>query len=349
MTTTIHKIPWLWRLVLALVVSSLLFIMISIFSRFREPPKFNLLLNTLLLAMVFVSLELVRWVQRSMLNRTKGDISIKRQALVFTYSVLLGTLGYTLLFYFFKWLDHLVFYSEPPMLQHMISAALIGLILCVIFGLFFLLLHWKDRYYSSYIRNESFKKEITTANLHMLRNQLDPHFMFNNFNTLYYLIDEDKVLAKRFLNNVSGIYRHVLQNTRDHLIPVAEEFKVVKQYLEVLKERYGNGLVISDSVVEEHLQGKYIPPLVLQEIIENVFKHNQINEQHPISIQFLSKTGSLKIQNTVRPKPKPTSHNTGLQNVIRRYDLLTDAIVVVDVSDNRFSVTIPLIEQTYEH
>lgn len=349
MTTSIHKIPWFWRLVLAFVVSSLLFIMISIFSRFKEPPKFNLFLNALLLAMVFVSLEIVRWVQRRMLYRTKGDSSIARQSLVFTYSVLLGTLVYTLLFYFFKWLDHLVFYSEPPMLQHMVSAALIGLILCVIFGLFFLLLHWKDRYYSSYIRNEAFKKEITAANLHMLRNQLDPHFMFNNFNTLYYLIDEDKILAKRFLNNVSGIYRHVLQNTRDHLIPVVEEFKVVKQYLEVLKERYGNGLLIKDLVVEKHLDGKFIPPLVLQEIIENIFKHNQINEQHPISVQFVSNTGSLRIWNTVRPKPNATSHNTGLQNVIRRYDLLTEAAVVVDVFDDQFSVTIPLIEQAYEH
>lgn len=348
-TITIHKIPWLWRLVLALVVSSLLFIMISIFSRFKEPPKFNLLLNTLLLAMVFVSLELVRWVQRRMLYQKKGDVSIKQQALVFTYSVFLGTFGYTLLFYFFKWLDHLMFYSEPPMLQHMISAALIGLILCIIFALFFLLLHWKDRYYGSHIRNEAFKKEITTANLHMLRNQLDPHFMFNNFNTLYYLIDEDKTLAKRFLNNVSGIYRHVLQNTRDHLIPVAEEFKVVKQYLEVLKERYGNGLVIVYTVVEAHLDDKFIPPLVLQEIIENIFKHNQIDEQYPISVQFVSSAGSLKIVNTVRPKPNITSHNTGLQNVMRRYDLLTDAEVVVDVSDHQFSVTIPLIEQAHEH
>lgn len=346
---TVHKIPWFWRLILAFVVSSLLFIMIAIFSRFREPPKFNWLMNTLLLAMVFVSLEWVRWVQRRMLNRAKGGNSLRWQGVVFTSSVLSGTLVYTILFYFFKWLDHLLFRSEPPLPQHMVAAALIGLILCVIFGLFFLLLHWKDRYYNSYIRNEAYKKEITTANLQMLRNQLDPHFMFNNFNTLYYLIDEDKILAKRFLNNVSGIYRHVLQNTRDHLIPVAEEFKVVKQYLEVLKERYGEGLLISDRVVDGDLEGKYIPPLVLQEIIENVFKHNQINEQHPISVEFVSSTGHLKIRNTIRPKPKSTGHHTGLQNVIRRYGLLTNAAVVVEVLDNRFSVTIPLIEQVYEY
>lgn len=343
MTFTMHKTPWFWRFLMALVVSSLLFIMIWIFSRFREPPKFNLFLNTLLLAMVFLSLELVRWVQQRMFHRLRGTTAIQRQALVFICSVFAGTLGYTVLFYFFKWIDHWMFYSEPPMVQHMVAAGVIGLILCIIFALFFLILHWKDRYYNSYIRNEAFKKEITTANLHMLRNQLDPHFMFNNFNTLYYLIDEDKVLAKRFLNNVSGIYRHVLQNTKNHLIPVREEFKVVKQYLEVLKERYGNGLVVDYEVVDSHLEGKHIPPLVLQEIIENVFKHNQVNEQHPMSVRFVSDPSFLTVTNAVRPKSKTAGYQTGLRNVIRRYGLLTETKVTVEVSEQLFSVTVPLI------
>ena len=342
MKVTIHKIPWLWRFCIALIVSSLLFLMIWIFSKFREPPKFNLFLNALLLGMVFITLEVVRGVQRKMLYKV-GQFMVRRQLFVFLWSILLGTLSYTLLFYFFKWIDHFIFYSEPPFRQHLVAAALIGLILSIIFALFFLILHWKDLHYHTYIRNESYKKELTVANLNMLRNQLDPHFMFNNFNTLYYLIDEDPILAKKFLNNISSVYRHVLEHTKGHLIPVAEEFKVILQYLEVLKERYGTGLSLEYQITDQHFIKKSIPPLVLQELIENIFKHNQVSEQHPIHVKLVSSVNGITIYNTVRSKSNAGSNGTGLENITKRYDLLTKNKVVVKESSDSFSVTIPLI------
>ena len=268
---------------------------------------------------------------------------MKRQFLVFGSSVFLGTLSYTILFYFFKWIDHFLFYSEPPLLQHILAAALIGLILSIIFALFFFILHWKDRHYHTYIRNETYRKELTVANLNMLRNQLDPHFMFNNFNTLYYLIDEDPELAKKFLNNVSSIYRHVLQHTTGHLIPIKEEFKVIKQYLDILKERYDKGLSVEYHISDDHLVEKGIPPLVLQELIENVFKHNTASEQNPIHVQLFSREDSVEISNTLSPKSNSKSNGTGLENIIKRYGLLTNEKVVVKENENYFIVTIPLI------
>ncbi|MGB5820573.1 MAG: histidine kinase [Saonia sp.] len=349
MVLTTHKLPLFWRFLIALIVSSVLFLMIWVFSKFKEPPQLNILMNSLLALMAFLSFETVHLVQRKMLQKLVGrNHFFLRQLLVFLSSVLLGTLIYTLLFYGFKWIDHFLFYSEPPFLQHMVAAGLIGLILSIIFGLFLLILHWKDRYYGSYIRNEAFEKEIVTTNLNMLRNQLDPHFMFNNFNTLYYLIEEDPNLAKRFLNNVSGIYRHILQHTEGHLIPVKEEFIVVKQYLEVLQERYRNGLKIQYEVADIHLEGRYIPPLALQELVENVFKHNQINEEKPLTLCFVSSSETLALYNSVRPKIDVDSHKTGLQNVIQRYSLLTKAKVHIEESTAKFSVTIPLIDMDHE-
>lgn len=226
----------------------------------------------------------------------------------------------------------------------MVAAGLVGLLLSVIFGLFLLILHWKDRYYCSYIKNEEFKKQLVTTNLNMLRNQLDPHFMFNNFNTLYYLIDEDPHLAKRFLNNISGIYRHILKHTDGHLIPVKEEFNVVKQYMEVIEERHKDGLNIEYKVTAEHFDGRYIPPLVLQELVVNVFKHNKIDAREPLVLRFVSTPTNLTLANSIRPKVAIESHRTGLQNLVQRYGLITDANVIIENIENEFCVTLPLIE-----
>ena len=348
MQVTIHKIPWFWRFGIAFIVSTLLFIMIWIFSRFKEPPGFNIFLNTLLLVMVFITLEVVRGVQRRLLYQQKR-FPVGRQLLVFAGSVLLGTLSYTVLFYGFKWIDHVFYYSEPPLLQHVLAALLVGLLLSIVFALFFLILHWKDMHYSIYIRNEHYKKELTVANLNMLRNQLDPHFMFNNFNTLYYLIDEDPNLAKKFLNNISGVYRHVLEHTKGHLIPIEEEFKVIRQYLEVLKERYGKGLTLEYNISEQHFREKGIPPLVLQELIENIFKHNQASQNQPIHVRLASKADCIRISNSVNPKLGSKSNGTGLENIIKRYDLLTEDKVLVKENNGQFSVTIPLIPLVYEN
>ena len=342
MNKTIHKISWFWRFLIALIISSLLFVMIWIFSSFKEPPGFNILLNALLLCMVFVTLEVVRGVQRRLFFQKKQFLA-RRQLLVFVWSALLGTVCYTVLFYFFKWVDHIFFYSEPPLLQHLVAAAVIGLVLSIIFALFFLILHWKDRHYNTYIRNETYKKELTVANLNALRKQLDPHFMFNNFNTLYYLIDENPIVAKKFLDNMSSIYRHVLQHTAGHLIPVEEEFKVIRRYLEILKERYDEGISIVYDVSDVHLKQRSIPPLVLHELVENVFKHNQINVECPICVQLISKADSFSISNSVVLKLNGNSNGMGLENIIKRYDLLTDNKVIIEENKDFFSVTVPLI------
>ncbi|AWX45014.1 Histidine kinase [Flagellimonas maritima] len=282
-------------------------------------------MNFLLVVMAFFCFESVYWVQRRMLRKfVDQNPYFLSQSLIFISSIVIGTMVYIILFYGFKWIDYFLFHSEPPYLKHMVAASLVGLLLAIIFSLFLLITHWKDRYYGSYIRNEALKKEIVTANLNMLRNQLDPHFMFNNFNTLYYLIDEDPYLAKRFLKNVSSIYRHILQHTEGNLIPVKEEFLVVKQYLEILQERYCDGLNIQYNVFENHFKDKYIAPLALQELVENVFKHNQINIEKKLTLTFTSTLENLTLCNSVLPKTVTGSHKKGLQNIMQRYGLLTN-------------------------
>ncbi len=340
------QLKWYVRLFIALMISSLLFLMIWMFSQFREPPGFNLLMNTLLVLMAFVCLESVWHTQRRLFRQKIQRSPYLKNVLAFIIPVLVGTAIYSLCFYLFKWLDHYLLGSEPPLRPHMISAALIGLLLSLIFGLILWMVTWKDAYYQAIIKNESYKARIVDANLHLLRTQLDPHFIFNNFNTIYYLVDENPEVAKKFLKNVSNIYRHILKNSKENLIPVGEEMEVMMQYIEVLKERFGTAFHVENRIDQIHLEQKHIPPLVLHELIENVVKHNQIDKENHLRLELFSDEGYLMFSNT--RTPKATSHNTksGLQNIVERYDLLTESKVKVQQSDAIFFVKVPLIDCT---
>ncbi|MEO0571496.1 MAG: histidine kinase [Bacteroidota bacterium] len=339
-----QNLKWHVRLLIALVISSLLFLMIWMFSQFKEPPGFSLLMNTLLVLMAFICLEGVWHTQRKLFQQEFKNPPYFKNVLAFIVPVLVGTFIYSLLFYFFKWLDYYMLGSEPPLAPHMISAGLIGLILSLIFGLILWMVTWKDSYYQAIIKNESYKAKIVDANLHMLRNQLDPHFIFNNFNTIYYLVDENPKMAKKFLKNVSNIYRHILKNSKENVISVEEELEVLLQYVEVLKERFGGAFQVENRIDQKHLQQKFIPPLVLHELIENVVKHNQIDKENQVHLKLLSQEEYLVLSNTRVPKVSTDSTKSGLQNIMERYDLLTESKVVVEELDDNFLVQVPLID-----
>ncbi len=337
------QLNWYIRILIAFGVSSILYLMIWVFSQFREPPGFNILMDTLLVLMAFVCMESIRLSQSMISKWHVGNILFVKNILVFVVPVLVGTLVYCVLFYFFKWFDHYLLGSEPPLIPHMVSALLIGLIFSLIFGLIFWVVTWKDSYYKAIIKTETYKTEVVNANLHTLRNQMDPHFLFNNFNTIYYLIDENPRVAKKFLKNVSNIYRHILNYSNENLIEAMEEYRIMLQHIEVLKERFGQALELKNEVKENHLKEKHLPPLVLHELVENVMKHNRIDDENHIVLELISAPDSLLLSNNRIPKKVLHSTKTGLDNIIARYNLLTQSKVLVEKDVDYFKVRIPLI------
>ncbi|MEM9078290.1 MAG: histidine kinase [Bacteroidota bacterium] len=338
-----QKLKWYVRLSIALVVSSILFFMIWVFSQFKEPPGFNILMNALLVFMAYICLESIRVTQRSVLKWNFKSIPFVRDVLSFVLPILTGTLVYCVLFYFFKWFDHYLLGSEPPLLAHMVSAVLVGLVLSLIFGLTFWLVMWKDSYYSAIIKTETHRTEMIKANLNTLRNQIDPHFLFNNFNTIYYLVDENPEMAKKFLKNVSNIYRYILNHANENLIEANEEYEVMLQYLEVLKERFGEALELKNEVEKNHLKERFLPPLVLQELVENVMKHNRIDDENRIILELISTPDNFVLVNNRNPKSEIHSTKNGLRNIVARYNLLTESSVFIEEDVNSFKIKIPLI------
>lgn len=330
------------RILLSAVVGMILFAIIWVSSQFLEAPGFGWFI-WLLLFMSYLTFEVVSRVQRSLSARALSSNETLNMVMSMLVAILAGVACYCILFYGFKWLDYSLNRSEPPYLQHMTMAALIGLIMSVVFAFIQLGFNWRSQFFRSQIENERFKGEIAQANLAILKNQLDPHFMFNNFNTLYYLIDEDSALAKQFLKNVSTIYRYILQNNDKALIPAREEYDMARQYLAVIQQRYTSLLHMEEAISREALDDRDVPPLVLQQLIENAIKHNRIDEASPLKLTFTAENGFLTVANNRNPKRPEHTSKTGLANIKKRYEYLTDQEVLVSESPELFSVSVPLI------
>ncbi len=343
MTTRLKKIKRVWRFLVAILVATLMMVMIWLFSSFKEPPQVDYIFTILLVLIAYACLETVRFIQLRLYNLSNFQSHTLNNTISFIVSIIAGTACYTILFYGFKWLDYFVNYSEPPMIQHMVSAVIVGVIMSIIFALIHFIIIWEHQYYKTYIQNEQFKREIAKANLSILKHQLDPHFMFNNFNTLYYLIDDDKKLAKTFLKNISTIYRYILDNSDKASIAIQEEYHITKQYLEILQQRYSKFLVVEDDINLKDIEHKKTPPLVLQQLIENAVKHNRIDEAYPLNISLSSTETYFTVSNNLNKKRTESTQKTGLKNIEKRYRFLTEKHVIVKKTDHLFTVSIPLI------
>ena len=202
---------------------------------------------------------------------------------------------------------------------------------------------------------EQSKQMITQAHLDALRNQAQPHFLFNSLNTLRDIIDQDsKEDAKQFVNKLSDVYRFILESGSANLITLREEVKFAKAYLHIQSERFGKNLDFTWNVDESGLD-TLIVPMSLQLLLENAIKHNVISRSTPLEIIIKTTTNHLSVENKIQAKSTQlASTKLGLKNIKKRYSLISDTPVNVSDTDGCFVVTIPLIESStktkiYEH
>ncbi len=330
------------RVLISIAISTIFVAFIWLTSQFKEPPEINFL-TFVWFIIAHVTFEVICFFQKKMHYSNILQKNLIQQILFLLSSITIGTLVYSFLFFGFKWVDHLLYYNEKPSLKHMTLAFVIGLCLSIIFSLIQYLSDLKNQHFYTLIENEKIKSEITEANLLILKNQLNPHFLFNNFNTLYFLIDEDTESAKSFLKNISSIYRVMLQNKNNSVIDVKEEYRLAIQYLDIMKQRYQDALIINNNLLLKEIAGKKLPPLVLQQLIENAIKHNQIDKDTPLELQFTNDLDSLSITSIGIKKVSGDHLRSGLQNIKKRYSYLTNEKVKIVSEEKMFKVTIPFI------
>lgn len=182
-----------------------------------------------------------------------------------------------------------------------------------------------------------------SAKFESLKNQIDPHFLFNSLNVLSSLIEENPENAQRFTTSLSKIYRYVLEQKDKELVSVEEELAFAKTYMNLLKMRFENSLFYELPSTIPNPEAKVVP-LSLQLLLENTVKHNVVSEQRPLHIRIYVDGDYLAIQNDFQKKEiLQDRRGVGLQNIINRYGIITNRKVLIEQNEQTFTVKIPIL------
>ena len=219
---------------------------------------------------------------------------------------------------------------------------LVGIITLIFLSIFYFLEKRRNSFEKE-IKKETTKAETATANFETLKNQLDPHFLFNSLNVLTGLIEENPVKAVDFTTSLSKIYRYLLEQKDKEVVPLEEEIKFAKTYINLLKLRFENSIHFHMNLMDFN-EDEFIVPLSLQILLENTIKHNITSESKPIKIRIYKENNFLVVENTFQPKDSiKDSTGVGLNNIKKRYELISDQELKISNENNVFKVELPIL------
>ncbi|MEQ8244332.1 histidine kinase [Fulvivirga sp.] len=226
--------------------------------------------------------------------------------------------------------DDLVFRTKNPIM--------ISLFITLIFTSRAFLFEWK----SAAIATEKMRADKFEGQYQSLKNQLNPHFLFNSFNTLSNLVHEDQVKATEFIQKLSKIYRYVLEVQKEELVSLHQELSFLESYIGLQKLRFGDSLLVSIDIKQKEL---LIPPLTLQLLLENAIKHNVVSKDQPLHIKIFDNENHITISNNLQPKDvEETSTGIGLENIRSQLNYFTSSKLNIIKSKDEFVVEVPLLK-----
>src|SRR6056297_1421290 len=266
--------------------------------------------------------------------------------------VLFGAFGSVVLtligFFICRLLHHVVY--EGVALQEFVANEkmryyLFPLLFTTIVSLFFHLIYFYKALQEKKVKEQKIIAGTASAKFDALKNQLDPHFLFNSLNVLSALIEEDPSQAQKFTTSLSKVYRYVLEQKNKDLVSVDEELQFAKTYVKLLKMRFEDSihLDIPDSCLNPEAK---IVPLSLQLLLENAVKHNIVTSKKPLLIKVEEVNDTLVISNNLQEKQVvKKSTGVGLQNIRQRYNILTSREVGIEKTTSHFKVYLPMLSK----
>ena len=204
----------------------------------------------------------------------------------------------------------------------------------------YILKQWKD----SLAEKEKLEQLTIRHEFETLKSQVNPHFLFNCFNTLSSLISEDRKQAEIFLDELSKVYRYLLRNNEDGLTTLQTEIRFIESYYRLLRTRHGEAVQLKTEIDKKY-NGYLLPSLSLQMLVENAVKHNVLSKNKPLMIDIFTTSGNkLVVSNNLQARTvKGPSNKIGLDNIRSKYELLNRQGFQVLQDKKNFSVVLPLI------
>lgn len=219
----------------------------------------------------------------------------------------------------------------------------IALVILLIAGLLYWYIKNRER---NLKKLQKLEQEKIQFQFQVLRNQVNPHFLFNSFNTLISFIEDDPAMAVDYVENLSSFFRNIVNYRDQDVISLEEETGILKTYFYLQQKRHGQNLTLNISISEEQKRQIFIPPLTLQLLIENAIKHNAVSKETPLEIQVYLDKDRLVIKNNINPKiTREPGTGTGLQNIVKRYNLLSRENVSVLNDGINFTITLPILNK----
>ncbi len=233
-------------------------------------------------------------------------------------------------------------YLRIPMSQSskftiIIGSLLITFMISSIYASVAFFTQWKD----NLLRTQALEKANFEARYDTLRNQVNPHFLFNSLNTLLMLVDGNPV-ASRYVESISEIMRYMLQSRDKEAVTISDELKIARDYIFIQQSRFGEKLQVSFDVSDSCLN-QLIPPLTMQMLLENAIKHNVVAKEQPLIVKVFTETDTfLVVQNNIQPRlDREPSTGVGLENIRSRYKHLCGKEVAVNSDHDLFTVKLP--------
>lgn len=197
------------------------------------------------------------------------------------------------------------------------------------------------------IQLKEYEKEKIFSKYILLKNQLNPHFLFNSFNSLISLISIDQKRAENFVQELSNIYRYNLTKTDELVTSVKDEVEMIHSYINLQKIRFGDSLIYSE-MIEEEFENFLIPPMTLQTLVENAIKHNKVAIKSPLVISIITEDNNLIVRNNLQLKNKnlykKDSLGIGVQNLKNQLAILHTEKPVFEIEGDYYVATIPMIK-----
>jgi two-component system, LytTR family, sensor kinase len=208
------------------------------------------------------------------------------------------------------------------------------------------LANW-EKWKGSLAETEKLRNAYQRSRLLGLKGQINPHFLFNCFNTLSGLIHEDENDAEKFLEEMTRVHRYLLRNGEDLLVPVADEMKFAASYLYLTKTRFGSAIDVSVQIGEQAFQ-KLVPPLSMHVILENIIYTNALNKSNPLTIEIRDgNNDEIYIRHSVHEKTISISfeENEGLDNLLNKYKLLNAAPIMIREHTGERIIVLPMLQK----